>query len=84
VAVEARLTHPEAEQAVASADRERSQFVQENFQQSDSNPLLYDLVINTEQMTVETAAELVARAAEAAFPSILETAAPRNPAGFCR
>jgi len=61
----------EAETVIAETDRQRSQFIQENFQQSDANPLLYDLVINTGGIALETAAELVVRAVEAKFPQVL-------------
>ena len=57
---------------IADTDRHRAQFIRENFQQSDSNPLLYDLVINTAEITLETAAELVLHAVGAKFPHVLE------------
>lgn len=62
----------EAETIVSETDRQRSQFIQENFRQSDANPLLYDLVMNTAEIAVDTAADLVARAVEAKFPQVLQ------------
>ena len=61
----------EAETVIAETDKQRSQFIQENFQQSDANPLPYDLVINTGEIALGTAAELVVRAVEAKFPQVL-------------
>jgi cytidylate kinase len=61
-----------AEVAIAETDRQRAQFIQENYGQSDANPLLYDLVINTGGITPETAASMVARAVEAKFPQVLQ------------
>ena len=61
-----------AEALIAETDKQRAQFIQENFQQMDSDPLLYDLVINTGRIALETAAELVVRAVEAKFPQVLE------------
>ena len=60
----------EAETLIAETDKQRSQFIQENFQQSDANPLPYDLVINTGEIALETAADLVVRAVEAKFPQV--------------
>ncbi|MBI4460699.1 MAG: cytidylate kinase-like family protein [Acidobacteria bacterium] len=68
----ASLKRSEAESIIAETDRQRSQFIQENFRESDSDPLLYDLVINTGEIAVETAAELVIRAVETKFPQVLQ------------
>jgi cytidylate kinase len=71
----AGLERSAAESAIATTDRERARFIQENFQQTDANPLLYDLVINTGGLAVDAAADLVVRAVEAKFPHVTETAA---------
>jgi cytidylate kinase len=60
----------EAATLIAQTDRQRSQFIRENFQQSDSNPLLHDLVINTSELTLEAAADLILSAVAARFPQI--------------
>jgi cytidylate kinase len=70
----AGLESSAAESIVAQGDQQRAQFIQENFQQSDANPLLYDLVINTGGITADTAAELVVRAVGAKFPDVLHPA----------
>ena len=66
------LKRAEAESIIAETDRQRAQFIQENFQESDANPLLYDLVINTGEIALETATELIVRAVEAKFPQVLQ------------
>jgi cytidylate kinase len=65
----------EAAEVIADTDRHRAEFIRESFQQIDANPLLYDVVINTGRVTLETAAELVGRAVEAAFPEIRQAPA---------
>ena len=40
--------------------------------ESDADPLLYDLVINTGEIALETATELIVRAVEAKFPQVLQ------------
>ena len=69
----------EAETVIAETDKQRSQFIQENFQQADANPLLYDLVINTGEIALETAAELVVCAVERKFPQVLHARASGVP-----
>jgi len=68
----------EAEAVIAETDKHRAEFIRENFQQIDANPLLYDLVINTGRIELETAAELVGRAVEAKYRKVL----PGQPAGI--
>jgi cytidylate kinase len=65
------MEHLEASALIAETDKQRAQFIQENFQQTDADPLLYDLVINTGDLSMEAAAELVVRAAQAKFPHLL-------------
>ena len=71
----AGLPPPEAERMITETDRQRTQFIQENFHQSDGNPLLYDLVINTGEIAIETASELIVKAVLARFPQVHETKA---------
>lgn len=66
------MQRSEAEAVIAETDKQRAQFIQENFGQLDANPLLYDLVINTGEIALETAAELVALAVTAKFPQVLQ------------
>lgn len=63
----AGLERSTAESLITETDQQRAQFVQESFQQSESNPLLYDLIINTAGIAADTAAELITRAVEARF-----------------
>jgi cytidylate kinase len=60
----------EAASLIAETDRQRAQFIREHFQQSDSNPLLYDLVINTTELSLDSAADLIIRAVAARFPQL--------------
>ena len=62
----------EAEILIAETDKQRAHYIDENFRQSDANPLLYDLVINTGAIALETAAELVVRGVKAKFPHVLD------------
>lgn len=73
------IKHSEAEAAIAETDRQRAQFVEENFDQSDSNPLLYDLTLNTAEIAPETAADLVVRAVTARFPQLSKLTASHVP-----
>lgn len=67
----------EAERIIADTDRQRSQFIEENFQQSDGDPLLYDLVINTGTISLDTATDLVVQLTEARFPQVRMAATHR-------
>jgi len=64
------IERTQAEAIIVDTDKQRAEFIRENFQQIDSNPLLYDLVINTGRITLESAAELVALAVESRYPQI--------------
>ena len=66
------VARAEAEMVIAETDKQRAQFIRENFRQSDDDPLLYDLVVNTREIAVETAAELIVRAVETKFPQVLQ------------
>ena len=72
LSVGSEMEHSEAAALIAETDKQRAQFIQENFQQTDANPLLYDLVINTADIAAEAAAELVVRAVQAKFPHMLQ------------
>ncbi|MBI3933549.1 MAG: cytidylate kinase-like family protein [Acidobacteria bacterium] len=67
------MERSEAEAVVMETDQQRAALIQENFLQLDANPLLYDLVINTGGISLETAAEMVVRAVEAKFPQVFES-----------
>ncbi len=66
------MSRVEAEALIAETDKQRAQFIQENFKKTDGDPRLYDLVINTGEIALETGAELVVRAVEAKFPQVLQ------------
>jgi len=53
------LTLEAARSQVAQVDREREKFIRSHFHQALRNPLDYDVVINTGQMSAEGAAEIV-------------------------
>lgn len=72
VAAGSGVSLQEAATIIAETDRHRAQFMRENFQQSDANPLLYDLVINTSEISLETAADLILHAVSAKFPHVQE------------
>ena len=57
---------------ITETDRQRTQFIKENFHQADGNPLLYELVINTGEITLETASDLIVQAVLARFPQVQE------------
>ena len=75
LAAGAGVGHSEAETMIAETDKQRAQYIQENFRQSDANPLLYDLVINTGEIALDAAADLVVRAVETKFPQVLQAGA---------
>jgi len=66
------MERTQADALISETDKQRAQFIRENFQQVDADPLLYDLVVNTGKITLETAAEVIARAVEADFPQVLQ------------
>jgi cytidylate kinase len=81
VSTAAGLERSVAEGVITDTDGQRSQFVQEHFHQSDANPLLFDLVINTGGITVKTAAALVVSAVQARFPDVSKIPAIQPRAG---
>jgi cytidylate kinase len=54
-----------AEMIMEKSDRERESFIQFAFQQDWDSPELYDLVVNMDRMTVDTAADMILCAARA-------------------
>lgn len=52
----------QASQVVRKLDREREAFVREYFHHSADDPQFYDLIVNSEQLGIERAADLVAHA----------------------
>jgi len=59
-----RVSATEAERTLRRTDEERARFIHQAFGADIRSPTHYDLVINTAELTVETAAELVVLAAE--------------------
>jgi len=62
------VSRAEAEKIVAETDKQRTRFIRENFNQSDEDPMLYDLVVNTGELPLEAASDLIVRATRARFP----------------
>jgi cytidylate kinase len=59
-----RLSRAEAERWVDTIDRERQRFVKHSFHVDAADPLLYDLVLNSDRLGVEKCAALIVQAAE--------------------
>jgi cytidylate kinase len=53
-----------AREDAEKTDRERAEFVRKNFGRDVANPLHYDLILNTGEMSMEDATEIVLRALE--------------------
>jgi cytidylate kinase len=64
------LSESEADAEIEAKDRERAEFVKKQLSQNIDSPLLYDLVVNSSHMTVETATGIIATAALEKFESI--------------
>jgi cytidylate kinase len=62
------IERAEAERIISEYDQQREEFIRENFGQSDGDPLLYDLVVNTAEIFLETAADVVVQGVEGRFP----------------
>jgi len=58
------LSLKEAQKKLAEADKAHVDFVKNFFDVDNRDPLLYDLVINTDKLTVEAAADLIMLALE--------------------
>jgi cytidylate kinase len=59
------ITRPIAEQLVRESDKDRAGYMRYLFDQDWMNPLLYDVMINTQIITPEQACDLVVQAAHA-------------------
>jgi cytidylate kinase len=62
-----RLGPHDAERAVDAADRERREFVKRHFRRDIDDPEAYDLVLNTAHIAVDTATDVVVKAAMEKF-----------------
>lgn len=58
------LDEAEARRRIEQKDRDRDRFLQEQYGVRAADPLLYDLTINTEALTLDGAVELLCRAME--------------------
>jgi hypothetical protein len=58
-----RVDGKQAQKAVARGDTNRADYLKRFYQISSEVPTHYDLVVNTDRLTAEAAAELIARAA---------------------
>ena len=56
------LSHAQAAHWVAEKDRERTQFVKSHFFKDSTDPLQYDLVLNTSRWSVHDCADLIIQA----------------------
>lgn len=54
------LSAPQARKQIEKVDSDRRRFVQRNFHRDLRDPLLYDVVVNTEQSSLQEAATLIA------------------------
>ena len=59
------LNPAEAARYVDSTDRERSRFIRDHFGKDLTDPLLYDLILNTSRFSVEECAEMIIEALHA-------------------
>ena len=59
------ISREEAEHEIAQRDAEQIEFIRRHFHRDSSDPFAYDLILNTAQMNIVDAVEVVARAAEA-------------------
>lgn len=64
-----------AREELRREDRGRERYVRKYFDKETADPLLYHLVINTDLMTCEDAARLIANAVSTARPALAELAA---------
>ena len=58
------VSAPEAERVLRRSDEERARFIQQSFDADIGSPPHYDLVVNTAELSVEAAAEIVILAAQ--------------------
>jgi cytidylate kinase len=62
IAKERGLKPIEAASFVEETDRERRQFIRDHFRKDVTDPLIYDLALNTSRLSVEECAHLVVEA----------------------
>lgn len=67
VQTERNLEAEEAAEVVAKEDRRRQRYVKANFHARVEDPLLYHLVVNTDRLSYDAAAEVIAEAAVRCF-----------------
>jgi cytidylate kinase len=60
-----RLTEPEAAAEVHRRDRRRTEFLAALTDGDPNDPTAYDLLLNSDRLTMETCAELIAQAVRA-------------------
>lgn len=70
------LTHQMALKQIQHEDRGRKRYVKKHFEEDIENPLLYHLVLNTDLLPYEKAAQLIGETALAAFGAQKLSAAP--------
>ncbi|MFM7149877.1 MAG: AAA family ATPase, partial [Gemmataceae bacterium] len=58
------FNHDQAAKWVEHTDRDRKKFIERHFQTNPSDPLGYDLVLNTERLSMEECAAIIIKAAE--------------------
>ena len=59
VAQNREIPRAEAEEVVQKSDRERAAFIEHHFHRNIDDPLAYDLILNTGEVSAEAAAELI-------------------------
>ncbi len=64
------LSHEMAAKAVTEEDRARGRYVKAHFGEGIEDDLLYHLVLNTDRMSIEAAAGLIADGARRCFPAV--------------
>ena len=57
-----KLSHRDAEREVRKAARDRQEFIRRHYQRDIGAPVHYDLVVNTGDISIESAADIVAAA----------------------
>lgn len=67
------LSEKEAERQIHQSDKDRARYLKHYFGADWNDPDLYSLILNTGRLSVETATDLIVRAAKRTPPSILET-----------
>ena len=65
-----------ARDAIAQSDRDRLEFCKRHFKGDWNDPIHYDLSLNTAQVGVDAAAELIVKAAVLRWPDLSAVAAP--------